>query len=347
MSLSTSRVLSHVLSKQAFSNHILDRTALTLLFIPAEGSAIVRFDTGVRSPHYGDIQRHHQEWLTRKAQQLSLRLRNSDRGADALTRSGHPDDGSGAAGEGGASLLEGRSKPVGGGGRGPEVERKTQDAGGERRSLTLYFRGAARAKDATAAASQVEVEDRIERVNTGARLWGETYVPPIEPARRQELIDKWTGKTWSPPENARQVCVCVCARARARARGKPPGVTLAFIGDVTRHPFLLEVFSRARIGCTRAVILRFRCRASIITRRLFVRVAGFPSARGDTTVHFMRVWDVGLLFPPAMQGPNAKSDTTTAASRLSCRPLDGRRARRACRCSVRYTATHIGTENEV
>lgn len=49
-----------------------------------------------------------------------------------------------------------------------------------------------------------EIEERLRRASNAVNLWGETYVPPIEPVRRQEMIDKWSGKTWSPPAN-RQV----------------------------------------------------------------------------------------------------------------------------------------------
>lgn len=37
------------------------------------------------------------------------------------------------------------------------------------------------------------VEERVHRMEEGARLWGATFVPPVEPARRLELIDKWSG----------------------------------------------------------------------------------------------------------------------------------------------------------
>eukprot|EP00752_Nemacystus_decipiens_P002193 g2087.t1 len=172
------------------------------------GSVGVRVDTGVRSPHYGDVQERHRAWLIRKAQQLSLRLDND---ADRIVDGEKPntthreDEGSTAAAagnDGGSttpfSSLEANSKATGVGsdGRGSEVERKTRDEGeGGRSSL----RGVAAA---AAAAAQAEVEERIYRLNTGTRLWEETYVPPIEPARRRDLIDKWTGATWSPPENA-------------------------------------------------------------------------------------------------------------------------------------------------
>lgn len=36
------------------------------------------------------------------------------------------------------------------------------------------------------------LEERIARLEVGKELWGATYVPPIEPTRRQELVDKWS-----------------------------------------------------------------------------------------------------------------------------------------------------------
>lgn len=34
---------------------------------------------------------------------------------------------------------------------------------------------------------------RLSLLERGVQLWNATYVPPIEPVRRQELIDKWSG----------------------------------------------------------------------------------------------------------------------------------------------------------
>eukprot|EP00903_Cladosiphon_okamuranus_P008313 g7997.t1 len=38
----------------------------------------------------------------------------------------------------------------------------------------------------------IKNKERIRRLERGAELWGGTYAPPIEPQRRQELIDKWS-----------------------------------------------------------------------------------------------------------------------------------------------------------
>lgn len=109
-----------------------------------DASGGIRLDSGVRSKHYGDIQRQHQEWLTRKVEAQNV---------------------------GGAQQYT---------------------PGGESSHTNSTTEGVTEASDA---------EQRIIRARIGVDLWGETYVPPIEPVRRQELIDKWTGKTWSPPEN--------------------------------------------------------------------------------------------------------------------------------------------------
>lgn len=37
------------------------------------------------------------------------------------------------------------------------------------------------------------VEERVRRMRIGAELWGATYVPPIEPGRRNDLMEKWSG----------------------------------------------------------------------------------------------------------------------------------------------------------
>ena len=41
------------------------------------------------------------------------------------------------------------------------------------------------------------VEQRASRMEVGAKLWAATYVPPIEPERRQKMIDKWSGNASS------------------------------------------------------------------------------------------------------------------------------------------------------
>lgn len=54
---------------------------------------------------------------------------------------------------------------------------------------------------AVGATETSEMKERIRRASIGVDLWGDTYVPPIEPVRRQGLINKWLAKTWAPPQN--------------------------------------------------------------------------------------------------------------------------------------------------
>lgn len=175
--------------------------------LSAEGSVGVRADTGIRSPHYGDIQRHHQEWLIRKAQQLSLRLGINEHSAAEGSKSSLA-EGVGGGGSTTTKLSSFEEKPEPptkrDGSAAAAVGRKTQEVGLKAQEVEERQR-LLRGAEGTAAVERTELEDRIDRANIGVRLWGETYVPPIEPERRQELIDKWTGTTWSMPENAAQV----------------------------------------------------------------------------------------------------------------------------------------------
>ncbi|CAN0394916.1 unnamed protein product [Pylaiella littoralis] len=99
-----------------------------------DASSGIRLDSGVRSDHYGGIQRQHQGWLTRKVA--------GQRGMDRISNTTAPNT-----------------------------------------------------------TELAEIEERLRRASNAVNLWGETYVPPIEPVRRQEMIDKWSGKMWSPPAN--------------------------------------------------------------------------------------------------------------------------------------------------
>ena len=40
--------------------------------------------------------------------------------------------------------------------------------------------------------TEATLEERLGRFERGVELWGTTYVPPIEPTRRQELVNKWS-----------------------------------------------------------------------------------------------------------------------------------------------------------
>ena len=54
--------------------------------------------------------------------------------------------------------------------------------------------------DARGGAQEASVEERASRLEMGAELWAATYVPPIEPARRQEMVERWSGVASSAGE---------------------------------------------------------------------------------------------------------------------------------------------------
>lgn len=65
--------------------------------------------------------------------------------------------------------------------------RESDGAMGETNGRRRLFLGSGRR-----GISKGTLEERIARLEVGAELWGATYVPPIEPTRRQELVDKWS-----------------------------------------------------------------------------------------------------------------------------------------------------------
>ncbi|CAB1108096.1 unnamed protein product [Ectocarpus sp. CCAP 1310/34] len=122
------------------------------------GDKGVSIDSGTRSEHFGGVQRGHQQWLMRRAAELR------DEGP-ALPGSVWAHVGSIAKeviSRGGSWVPP---PPAGIAGAGP-----------------LPTDGAA-----------ASVEERVHRMEEGVRLWGGTFVPPVEPTRRLELIDKWSG----------------------------------------------------------------------------------------------------------------------------------------------------------
>ncbi|CAM9113621.1 unnamed protein product [Ectocarpus sp. 8 AP-2014] len=124
----------------------------------AEGDKGVNIDSGTRSEHFGGVQRRHQQWLTRRAAELRYE-------GPALPGSAWAHVGRLAKGvfsRGGNRVLP---PPGGIAGAGP-----------------LPTDGVV-----------VSVEERVRRMEEGVRLWGGTFVPPVEPTRRLELIDKWSG----------------------------------------------------------------------------------------------------------------------------------------------------------
>ncbi|CAN0123102.1 unnamed protein product, partial [Ectocarpus sp. 13 AM-2016] len=131
-----------------------------------EGDKGVNIDSGTRSEHFGGAQRRHQQWLTRRAAELR------DEGP-ALPSSAWSHAGRLAKGtfsRGGSPIPP---PPGGIAGAGP-----------------LPTEGGA-----------ASVEERVYRMEEGVRLWGGTFVPPVEPARRLALIDKWSGNAWRARSN--------------------------------------------------------------------------------------------------------------------------------------------------
>lgn len=118
----------------------------------------MNIDSGTRSEHFGRVQRRHQQWLTRRAAELR------DEGP-ALPGSAWAHVGRLAKGvfSRGGSRVPPPPGAIAGAGPLPT------DGGG------------------------ASVEERVHRMEEGVRLWGATFVPPVEPTRRLELIDKWSG----------------------------------------------------------------------------------------------------------------------------------------------------------
>lgn len=86
-------------------------------------------------------------------------------------------------------------------------EGREEEGGGRRNARRVVLEKASAAGKAEVPeeleGGTATTEERVKRVELGAELWDATYVPSIEPGRRQELIKKW-----SPP-GGQQVCVCV------------------------------------------------------------------------------------------------------------------------------------------
>lgn len=122
-----------------------------------EGDKGVDIDSGTRSQHSSAVQSQRQAWLTRRARDL---LREETQagvtGADATA-------------EGLLETVEGGATSGNGAGENhPGAEERPRGLG-------------------------LSMEERVDRIELGARLWNATYVPPIEPGRRLELVDKWSG----------------------------------------------------------------------------------------------------------------------------------------------------------
>ncbi|CAM9880486.1 unnamed protein product [Ectocarpus sp. 12 AP-2014] len=110
--------------------------------------------------------------------------------------------------------------------------RRTTDAGEER-----------------AQQSSVAATERVWRLKRGAELWPGTYVPPIEPTRRRELIYKWSyGKG---PEESAGVTGGESGRIlyviSSYDRGKRLG--LGYDGKVDKLDYILMMMDEMREAC--------------------------------------------------------------------------------------------------
>ncbi len=62
--------------------------------------------------------------------------------------------------------------------------------------------------------------ERVRLLEMGVRLWDATYVPPIEPVRRQELINEFSGAHHNDVSTTRKNAFnsfCTCFRAASAA----------------------------------------------------------------------------------------------------------------------------------
>lgn len=194
----------------------------------------VAIESGTLSPHYGEIQHERQRWLFKKARQLRLTYGIAIPPAaeeEAHAQSTSPNSTTTQLSHGGQStavlsepsIHERSSKPndevvaagdhtADGGDGGNNRSQEDEKEGGKDNSRASARNaeekeenrnarrklGSSRA-DKTHVPEELEggsatAEERIERLELGAELWGATYVPAIEPSRRQALIEKW-----SPP----------------------------------------------------------------------------------------------------------------------------------------------------
>ena len=126
-------------------------------------------DIGTRSLHNGAHQEERRSWLRDRAEQLRI-------GADSDTDA---DKG----GSSGREQSDRKSREEGG-------EGQVQEQAANTTSGVAVGEGAADSVGRTSAA--VSLDERVLRLKKGEKLWGATYVPPIAPERKRELILKWT-----------------------------------------------------------------------------------------------------------------------------------------------------------
>lgn len=159
-------------------------------------------DAGTRSPHSGTAQRQRQAWLARRARDLlregiAAGWATADNTAGLLETARDGGAGGGGAADGstapgapgdarrGAAAAEGDTTPARDGG----AESSGKGGAGGRTQKP----GGGAAESSPRPRFDLSTEERVGRMELGVRLWNATYVPPIEPRRRLELIDKWSG----------------------------------------------------------------------------------------------------------------------------------------------------------
>eukprot|EP00752_Nemacystus_decipiens_P017301 g15498.t1 len=174
-----------------------------------DGDKGVDMDAGTRSPHSGTVQRHRQAWLTRRARDLLREEITAAWGTANTARLPGTAEGGGA--DGGmaaapAAVATAAAGNAAAGHRGRRIDRESTTttpegtdragspaSGGAGDHQNRRPGGAALSSSRERVRSGPSAEERAGRMELGARLWNATYVPPIEPQRRLELIDMWTG----------------------------------------------------------------------------------------------------------------------------------------------------------
>lgn len=110
------------------------------------------------------------------------------------------------------------------------IRRRTADAGEERTQ------------------SSVSATERVWRLKRGAELWPGTYVPPIEPTRRRELIYKWSyGKRSEEAGATGGESGRILYVISSYDRGKRLG--LGYNGKVDKLDYILMMMDEMREAC--------------------------------------------------------------------------------------------------
>ncbi|CAM9935415.1 unnamed protein product [Ectocarpus sp. 4 AP-2014] len=216
----------------------------------AEGDKGVNIDSGTRSEHFGGVQRRHQQWLTRRAAELR-------------------DEGPALPGPAWAD-VERLAKGVfwRGGSRVPPAPGGIAGAG------PLPTNGGA-----------ASVEERVHRMEEGVRLWGGTFVPPVEPTRRLELIDKWSGNARRGRSNTSSSHEGG-ADADENTRGDDAGRILFVMTSFDRGRRLGPSFKKDKLDFMLLMMdeMREACEAS--------RQPSFLEAGFSPNVHLIAAWEL-------------------------------------------------------